>query len=331
VNHRHDARRTTPRYRDGLIAVLVLALGVASWPGSAAAKGLLTLRSALWGWSVGARFAQPQGVAIDPVDGALYVSNTLQHRIEIFSAGGRPLAQFVHRVAGPDGVTIDGSPRALAFDRSGHLLVVDAAATYVDVLDLRARTVARLAVTAGRPTAVTVATDGSIYVGTSGDASRVCRFRRDYTADGSWGEQGTAPGALLGVTALAALDDTTIAVASPRSDLTIQCFTRDGHYLRGFGTHDIGDGNFSMPCGMVATPDGRLWVLDEIRRALQVFDGHGGFLAKSSGTGTMLGEFVHPSSLAIDAHGLLAVTDREVGRVQVFAVTAPEDVQHVAQ
>lgn len=89
-------------------------------------------------------------------------------------------------------------------------------------------------------------------------------------------------------------------------------------------------GNFSMPSGMVATPDGRIWVLDEIRQSLQVFDGQGTFLAKSQGSGTALGDFVHPSSLAFDERALLAVADREVGRVQVYALTpALEDVKHV--
>jgi len=328
---RHDARRTTPRPPTSLLAVMAIVVGVASWFGGSHAATLLRQpRLTLWGYSVGARFSQPQGVAIDPVDGAVYVSNTGQHRIEVFSASGRPLTQFVHRVTGDDGIVVDGSPRSLAFDRSGRLLVVDAAARYVDVLDVRARGVARLRVPEGHPTAVAVAKDGGIFVGTGGAASKVFRFRADYTADGGWGDPGTAPGALREVVALGVLDDSTIAVACPRTDLAIQVFTRDGRFVRGFGTHDVGDGNFSMPCGMVVTPDGRLWVLDEIRQVLQVFGGQGDFLTKSNGTGTALGEFVHPSSLAFDERGLLAVADREAGRVQVFAVTTPlVDVTHV--
>jgi hypothetical protein len=61
-------------------------------------------------------------------------------------------------------------------------------------------------------------------------------------------------------------------------------------------------------------------VLDEIRRTLQVFDGGGSFLAKARGSGTALGQFMHPSSLTSDGRGLIAVTDRGIGRVQVFGV-----------
>jgi hypothetical protein len=71
---------------------------------------------------------------------------------------------------------------------------------------------------------------------------------------------------------------------------------------------------------MVATPDGRLWVLDEIRRSLTVFDAQGTLLAAAAGSGTALGNFDHPSGLASDGRGSLAVTDRGIGRVQVFDV-----------
>ena len=208
--------------------------------------------------------------------------------------------------------------------------MVDPVARYVDVLDLRARSLAHLQVPEGTPTAVTVAKDGTIFVGTSSEASRVYRFHPDYSTAGSWGTEGTAPGTLTNIVALSFIDDTTLAAASARTDLAVQFFTRDGRYLRGFGTHDVGDGNFSLPSGMVTTPDGRLWVLDEIRQVLQVFDGQGTFLARSEGTGTTLGDFVHPSSLAADDHGLMAVVDREVGRVRVFAIAPPPvDVKHV--
>lgn len=303
----------------GTTIVLVLA-AAAALASPAPGAPLTRPRLVVKGYSDGVPFNQPRGVAFDPSDGAIYVANTGGHRIEVFSKTGRPLAQFVHRVAGPDGRRFDGSPSALAFDGSGRLLVVDPATQYVDVLDHRARTVARLGVTEGHPSAVAVAKDGTIFVAASGDASRIHRFRPDYTPDGSWGQDGSAPGTLTSIAAISVVDDTTLAVVCARTDLVVQLFTRDGRYLRGFGTHDGGDGNFSLPSGMVTTPDGRLWVLDDVRQMLQVFDGRGEFLDKQTGSGSAFGNFVHPSSLAFDGRGLMAVADRETGRVRVFAV-----------
>ena len=299
---------------------LIGSAGMVGTVRAAPGPGLLEPRLVVWGFSQGARLNQPRGIAFDPRDGAIYVANTGDHQIEVFSNTGRPLSRFVHRVERPDGAVVDGSPCALAFDRSGRLLVADLMALYVDVLDGRGRSVTRLAIPAGHPNALAVAGDGTIFVGTTAEASLVFRFRPDYTPDGGWGEEGTEPGRLFSITALGMLGDTAIAVACGRTDLGIQIFTPAGRYLRGFGLHDVGDGNVSLPSGVVATADGRIWVVDEIRETIQVFDRDGNFVAKTGEKGVAPGEFAHPSSLTSNGRGLIALTDRGIGRVQVLGV-----------
>jgi DNA-binding beta-propeller fold protein YncE len=282
-------------------------------------------RITLWGYARGTAFLEPRGVAFDPKDGAIYVSNTGAHTIEVFSKLGRPLGRFIHRVTRPTGEVTDGRPTAIAFDGSGRLLVVDQLASYVDVLDRRLHPVTRLPIPAGHPSALAVGGNGTIYVGTSTEASRVYRFRPDYAPDGDWGQPGTAPGTLLHVAGLAVLGDTAIAVACERTDLAIQIFSPTGEYLRGFGTHEVGDENFSLPSGLLATADGRLWAIDDIRRTLHVFDAAGTLTAVVTGTGTPRGGFDHPSALSGDGRGSLAVADRGIGRVQVFDILASHD------
>ena len=307
----------------GGASLAILAALLAGAPSAASSSGgglAFEPRLILCNYAESAALQHPRGIAFDPRDGAIYVSNTGAHRIEVFSRTGRPLGRFLHRVARPGGGLVDGRPTALAFDAAGRLLVVDQLAAYVDVLDRRLRPVTRLAIPDGHPAAVAVGRDGTIWVGTTAEASRVHRFRPDYAPDGVWGEAGTAPGRLQDIAAIAALGDTAIAVACERTDLTVQIFSPAGEYRRGFGTHEVGDGNFSLPTGLVADADGRLWVLDDIRRSLQVFDDQGNFATRIEGGGTALGAFQHPSAIAADGRGLIAVTDRGIGRVQVFAV-----------
>jgi len=307
-----------------LLPVVILALSLAPFF-AARSHAAVQARLTLWGYARGTAFVEPRGVAFDPMDGAIYVSNTGAHRIEVFSKLGRPLGRFVHTVSAANGQTIDGRPTAIAFDAAGHLLVVDQLASYVDVLDRRLRPVTRLAIPAGHPSAVAVGSDGTIYVGTMAESSAIHRFRRNYAPDGAWGEEGTGPGYLKEVAALAALGDSAIAVVCERTDLAVQIFSPTGEYRRGFGTHEVGDENFSLPAGLAATADGRLWVIDDIRRTLQVFDASGALLTVVTGSGTARGGFDHPSGLAIDGRGSLAVTDRGIGRVQVFDIQDPHE------
>lgn len=302
---------------------IVAALLTGAPPASSSSEGetAFTPRLILWNYAEAAAFQQPRGIAFDPSDGAIYVGNTGENRIDVFSPSGRALMRFVHRVARTDGAIVDGIPAALAFDRAGRLLVVDLRAAYVDVVDRRGRPYHRLPIPAGQANAVAVGGDGTIYVGTTGDAHRVYRFRPDYTPDGVWGEDGSAPGRLVGLNALWVLKDGSVAVVCARTDLAIQIFSPAGVYLRGFGSHEVGDGNFSFPCGLVDTADGRIVVADEIRQSLQVFDAQGNFVAKLNRRGTGARDFARPSSLTHDGNGLIALTDRELGRVQVFSVS----------
>jgi hypothetical protein len=284
----------------------------------------------VWGYADGQLFQHPRGIAFDPLDGAIYVGNTGAHRVEVFSKTGRPLARFVHEVTNRDGAVVDGEPIALAFDGAGHLLVADQLAPYVDVLDRRGRPITRLVVPSGHPAALAVARDGSILVGTTAEDSKIYRFRRDYTPAESWGTPGDAPGQLHSVTALATLVDGTLAVACARTDLGVQIFTMDGKYLRGFGAHEMGPGNLSLPSGLLGMADSSIWVLDEVRQSLQVFDKDGTFVQQQGGNGTAPGEYSYPSSLATNGAGLIAVTDRGLGRFQVLSISSAGEVSERA-
>jgi DNA-binding beta-propeller fold protein YncE len=306
----------------GFAAALALALSAAY----AYSAPLLEPKLIVTGFESDSHFNHPRGIAFDPGDGAVYVANKDDHRIEAFSKAGHPLTRFVHTVTHTDGAAVDGEPSALAFDRAGRLLVVDNEARYVDVIDRRGRPVTRLGIPAGHPVAVTVARDGTIYVGVTGEETKVYFFHADYSRAGSWGDPGTEPGRLNGVTALAELADGNIAVACARTQLGIQVFTPAGAYVRGFAPHEMGPGNISLPSGVVSSADGRIWVSDEIRESIQVFDRDGTFVAQAGGPGSGPGDFMYPSSLAVDGKGLMAVTERGGGRFQVLNISKGEEV-----
>jgi hypothetical protein len=100
-------------------------------------------------------------------------------------------------------------------------------------------------------------------------------------------------------------------------------FTPQGEYLNGFAVHELGKSSVSLPVGVIGTADGRIWVVDEIRQTIQVYDRDGVFIGLTGGRGVAPGQFAFPSSLTSDGRGLLAVTDKESGRIQVLGI--PEE------
>jgi hypothetical protein len=252
------------------------------------------------------------------------VANTGKHRIEVFDLRGRPRGRFIHRVRTAAGL-VEGRPTQLAIDGRGRTLVVDQLADQVDVVDLRGRSIAQLvpstAECAGSgAAAVCVTRAGDILVGSRGAGGRIHRFDRDYRYLGCWGAAGPDTGQLTAITGIAGLSDGRVVVVCSATKLAVQIFEPDGRFVRGFGVHDIGPGNFSFPSGVATSSDDRIWVTDEIRQLIQVFDPTGRLLLVTGGQGVRPGQFMYPSALASDGAGTLAVSERVGSRLQLLRI-----------
>ena len=66
-------------------------------------------------------FGGPQGVALDE-DGNVYVTDTMNNRVEIFDAGGKFISEFGRHCDGPG---CFARPKGIAVDRDGHIWVAD--------------------------------------------------------------------------------------------------------------------------------------------------------------------------------------------------------------
>jgi DNA-binding beta-propeller fold protein YncE len=310
------------------------ALGVALLPSAPAvsAVSVLVVKPILVvsGPAPGIAFKSPRAIAIDGQHDEVLLANTGDHRIEIFSLGGDRRARFIHRVQGTGGAWVDGAPVALAVDRAGRIFVSDALASYVDVLDYRGRSVARLELPAASapardatrsgPGALAIVPDGGLLVAERGGDSRVHRFGPDLALVGSWGVSGPEPGQLSAIAGLAVGHDGEVIIVCAGTQLAVQIFSPAGEYLRGFGVHDIGPGNFSLPSGVAVSADDRIWVSDEIRQIVQVFEPSGQFKQAVGIGGRGPGEFRYPSALASDGKDLVAVAEREGNRFQLLSV-----------
>lgn len=273
----------------------------------------------------GEAFVRPRAVALDTLHGEVIVANTGLGRIEFFDYRTWPHGWFTHLVKNPFGVLVPGEPVAVAIDQRDRLFVTDLKAPYVDVLDYRGRPLERLTLPAPDdtasgdrgPGAVAVAPDGRVFVASRG-AGRVHVFDPDLGYVTSWGVTGADSGQLKDITALALDAAGRVYVACAATTPAVQVFDESGRFAFGFGRHDIGPGNFSLPSGIAFAAGGRVCVSDAIRQVVQVFDSEGTFLGAVGGVGVGPGEFREPSALAGDGHGLLLLAEKSGGRFQVM-------------
>jgi len=81
-------------------------------------------------------------------------------------------------------------------------------------------------------------------------------------------------------------------------------FTKDGKFIKQWGSHGSGPGQFEVPHALAFDSKGRLFVGDRANNRIQIFDQDGNFIAQWK-------QFSRPSGIYIDKNDILYVTDSE--------------------
>jgi sugar lactone lactonase YvrE len=81
-------------------------------------------------------------------------------------------------------------------------------------------------------------------------------------------------------------------------------FTKDGKFIKQWGGHGSGPGQFEVPHALALDSQGRLFVGDRANNRIQIFDQDGNFIAQWK-------QFGRPSGIFIDKNDVLYVTDSE--------------------
>jgi len=79
-------------------------------------------------------------------------------------------------------------------------------------------------------------------------------------------------------------------------------FSKDGKFIKQWGGHGSGPGQFEVPHAIAIDSKGRIFVADRVNRRIQIFDQDGKFLAEWKQFGT-------PSGVFIDRHDVIYVAD----------------------
>ena len=163
------------------------------------------------------------------------------------------------------------------------------------------------------PHAIFVDGSGNVWVtdnsGAEGKGQQVIKFSPDgkvLMRLGKAGVAGDGPDTFNQPDAIVIGVDGNIFVADGHTvdmgNARIVKFSKDGKFIKQWGEHGPGPGQFEVPHGLAFDSQGRLFVADRGNRRIQIFDQDGKFLDQWPQFGT-------PSGVFIDAHDTLYVAD----------------------
>jgi DNA-binding beta-propeller fold protein YncE len=261
-------------------------------------------------------FASVTGCSCDRETGDLYVTDSGKNAVTIFNERGSPLFTF----SDPEHLR---EPSKAIPDREGNILVIDQDPTRIKLFSYRGQFLRYLELPGHEGkgdvgiTAIAYDADWNLHVGDS-RAGQVLVFDPSMKLKARIGRKGLGGGQLSAIAGIAFFGDD-VYVADMEST-AVQVYTGYGRYLRGWGYHDVGTHNVSLPQGLAVDPKGRVVLIDTLRQEIKYFDAAGNMIERFGGLGAGPGDVRFPVDVAIDRRGRLCVVDRGNFRIQILSV-----------
>ena len=279
------------------------------------------------GWTHG----DVAGVATDSQD-RVYVFNRGEHPLLVYDREGRFLKSWGEGVyIRPHGITIADDLIYLV-DDFGHFVhkttldgeVMQTLGTgepsdtgYDIAKSTRLTTIQRGGPPFNRPTRLSVAPNGDLYVSDGYGNARIHRFKADGTPVNSWGGPGTGRGEFNLPHSVWVHSDSRVFVCD-RENERVQIFTPEGEWLETWDQDIMRTGDLAIHGDVVVVGEmnyfkdhysltGKLWEEDRLAR-MTVRDFRGKVISSFGGTPVDAdpcapGHFTSPHGICVDSHG----------------------------
>jgi tripartite motif-containing protein 71 len=271
-------------------------------------------------------FDRPYGVAVNS-SGYVYVADTYNHRIQLFTASGGFVRMWNKSGGGSGNANGEFSnPQGIAINSSGYVYVADSANNRIQVFTPDGVYVTKFGSYGSgngkfrNPLNLAVNSTNYVYVVDFGNY-RIQVFDPNGNYAGQWGSGGNGNGEFNQPKGIAINGSGYVYVADTMNE-RIQVLSTDGGFYGAWGSSGSGTGQLNSSAGIATNSTGYVYVADTSNHRIQVFTPGGGFVQawnkSGGGSGNGTGEFNAPGDIAVNSSGYVYVADTLNNRIQVL-------------
>lgn len=256
---------------------------------------------------------QPSDVAFDK-QGRIYIADTGNQRILVFSSQGKFLFKFGRKGTNP-GEFIN--PLGVTVDKNNKIYVADQERNKVIVFNQHGQFLKELSIALPlKP----LATDTRLYVANYGNVLIYNLNNLQLLA--KWGEKGRTKNGLNLATGLAATENNDVFVVD-LGNLRVKRLNKDGKVKWIFGQpydpQNPRARQFGLPAS-IAFDQKYLYVVDAFNSEIVVLTPTRQLITRLSQPGQKEGEFYYPAGISYGSQNLFAIADKFNDRVQVVRI-----------